>query len=488
MPSSLLNRLANRLDPPPDPYLHDFHGWVKTKLDEWLWSKQLEIAQSVHDNRYTAVHSCHDSGKSHLSSRLAAHFIDTHPAGQAFLVSTAPTFAQVRAILWRYIGQAHRKGKLQGHVNQTEWHIGPELVGYGRKPADYDESAFQGIHADDVLIIIDEACGVPESIFNAVDALATNIGARVLAIGNPDDPASHFAAVCRPNSGWQVIHIDGLATPNFTGEVVPAKVARALLSVEWVEERKVRWGENSPLYIAKVRGLFPEDADDTVVPLSWVTRQRHVDHPIGAGYPVELGFDVGEGGDESVIMERRGAKLGRVWRCQLRNPEDLIDWAVPIIDEVTPTAIKVDATGSGWGICGGLVLEGRRDGHHETKVVRVKVGQSSFDSTRFPRLRDQIWWELGREMVEPTLCAVCGERHGVYDFTDIDDQTVAQLTATKYGIDTAGRVKIEKKDETRARIGRSPDDADALLLAYLEMPEEGTLIHEEEDRVNISDY
>jgi hypothetical protein len=46
-------------------------------------------------------------------------------------------------------------------------------VAYGRKPADYDPAAFQGIHARYVLVIIDEADGVPKSIFDAVDALAT---------------------------------------------------------------------------------------------------------------------------------------------------------------------------------------------------------------------------------------------------------------------------------------------------------------------------
>jgi hypothetical protein len=66
---------------------------------------------------------------------------------------------------------------------QPSWsHLGPggkELVAFGRKPADHDQSAFQGIHALNPLILVDEACGVPKSIFDAVDALATNSNARV---------------------------------------------------------------------------------------------------------------------------------------------------------------------------------------------------------------------------------------------------------------------------------------------------------------------
>jgi hypothetical protein len=63
---------------------------------------------------------------------------------------------------------------------------GKELVAFGRKPADHDQSAFRGIHALNPLILVDEAWGVPKSIFDAVDALATNSNGRLLATGMDD--------------------------------------------------------------------------------------------------------------------------------------------------------------------------------------------------------------------------------------------------------------------------------------------------------------
>jgi hypothetical protein len=84
------------------------------------------------------------------------------------------------------MGNAHRKAGLPGRITlDAKWYIGNELVAYGRTPADYDPAAFQGIHARYVLVIIDEAGGLPKSIFDAVDALATNVDARVVAVGNP---------------------------------------------------------------------------------------------------------------------------------------------------------------------------------------------------------------------------------------------------------------------------------------------------------------
>jgi hypothetical protein len=68
-------------------------AWVERRLGEHLWSKQAEIARSVAAHRRTAVQSCHGSGKSYTAARVAAWWLDTHKLGEAFVVSTAPTFA-----------------------------------------------------------------------------------------------------------------------------------------------------------------------------------------------------------------------------------------------------------------------------------------------------------------------------------------------------------------------------------------------------------
>jgi hypothetical protein len=89
-----------------------------------------------------------------------------------------------------------------------------------------------------VLVLIDEAGGVPKAIFDAVDALATKIDARVVAAGNPDDPASHFARICKPGSGWAVKKVSAFDTPAYTGEQVPTELLPLLVSPEWVESAR----------------------------------------------------------------------------------------------------------------------------------------------------------------------------------------------------------------------------------------------------------
>lgn len=246
-----------------DRYVDDPIGFVRDVLHESPWSKQREVAESVRDNRHTGVRSSHATGKSFIASRLAAWWLSAHPPGSAFVLTSAPSFPQVRAILWREINRAHKRGKLRGSTNQTEWWIDGEIVAMGRKPADYDEDAFQGIHARYVLVILDEACGIPEQLWTAAETVTTNKDCRVLAIGNPDTPLSAFKR--RLDSPiWNTIHIDGLESPNFTGEIisedpeVDAAIKAQLIDHTWVEERREEWGEDSPLFESKVRGNFPK--------------------------------------------------------------------------------------------------------------------------------------------------------------------------------------------------------------------------------------
>lgn len=446
--------------PRVNPHVTDPVGWITNVLGEHLWSKQRQVVESVLAHRKTAVPSCHEVGKSWLAGRIVAWWLSVHAPGEAFAVTTAPTAPQVRAILWREIGRAHRKGNLPGRVNQTEWWINDEMVAFGRKPADTDPAAFQGIHARRVLVVIDEACGVPEDIWTAANSLVANEHGRMLAIGNPDDPGSYFARVCQPDTGWSVVSIDALESPNFTGESIPDDLRELLVSPIYEQEMRVEFGEDGATYLSKVRGRFPSDNPDGVIPLSWIRRCQNIDL---AAYvpddllPVELGVDVGAGGDETNIRERRGVVAGRVMRHKTPDPEVASGHVMQMIRDTGATRVKIDIIGIGWGLAG-LIRKACREAGLDVEVIGVNVGEASTQPKRFPKLRDQVWWEIGRELT----------REGAWDLSALDETTVAQLIAPTWQPDSSGRHKIEPKADTKARIRRSPDDADALILAYYE--------------------
>ena len=450
--------LADLFDSSESGWPRDPVGFVTDRLGEHLWSKQREIIESVRDHRRTAVASCHGAGKSFLASRTVAWWLEAWPAGEAFAVTTADNFAQVRVVLWRYIGQLHRKANLRGRVNQTEWFIGDELVAIGRKAADDNPTAFQGIHARRVLVVIDEACGVPRELWTAANSLASNEDSRILAIGNPDDPGAYFASVCGPDSGWNVLHVSAFDTPSFTGEAVPEAMHHGMIGPTYVEETRKDCGEASAPYQSKVLGRFPTESEDGVVRISAARKCQHtepVEYEDDQLLPVELGVDVAAGGDQSAIALRCGVRAAIIYSQRQPDTTVFLDEVVTAINRTGATTVKVDRSGMGITFTDRLVQLGD-EGKHAAKVIGVMVGDTSTRPDRFPKLRDQLWWEVGRQLCEDEA----------WDLTDIGEPVIAQLTAPKYAPDASGRIKVEPKAETKKRLGRSPDEADALLLAF----------------------
>lgn len=438
---------------PPD-FIGDPALWARERLGEHLWSKQREICASVAANRYTAVKSCHASGKSFTAARIAAWWIDSHPPGEAFVVSTAPTNAQVRAILWREINRAHAKGKLRGRVNQATWYLTEgdheELVAIGRKPSDTDDDAFQGIHARYILVIIDEACGVPKQIFDAVDTLATNTSARVLAIGNPDDPQAHFATICAPGSGWNVLSISAFDTPNFTDEEVPDSLREQLVSAVWVAERAKRWGVRNPLYVSKVTGRFPEISDDTLIPPGWVARAQQAE--LGRDlHDAAFGVDVARFGSDSTIIVLREGNRARVVHAVQGNDTMVTAGNVRRLVRAHPThpVANVDDVGVGGGVVDALSADG-------VDVAGINGGRAPVDKQTFGNLRAEMFWALRDRFEE-----------GSIDIDPDDEDLAAQLCGLKYRIQPrTGLIYMESKEELRKRGLSSPDRADALALAF----------------------
>jgi len=473
-----------------------------------LWSKQQEIARSVVENRYTAVRSSHDGGKSWLASFLTCWFIESHPIGTAIVVTSAPSQHQVETILWREIERLHRKAGLTGRINMgntPEWWYQKQKLAYGRKPADYDQAVFQGIHDPHVLVILDEAGGIPQALWTAVDTLMTNKGAHCLVIGNPDDPNSHFNKVCQPGSGWNVIEIDGLRTPNFTeeevrkypkvhqfmvenripfsSEHVSDALRDALLSVEWVAERLDRWGvkreiridengreypewKTTPLWEAKVRGRFSlESSDYNVIPLGWVIQAQQRWYELGCPTEEEMSIPIAgrrvfscdvarEGDDETCVVTRQGHAVLSIERI---GKQDTMTTANKLSRKLQhPRSVAVvDVVGVGGG-----VVDRLRELKKSVVAFSAAAGTKWTDRTgefHFPNVRSASWWKL-RELLNPDAGATLA--------LPPDDNLTADLTAPKWRLGSGMSIIVEKKEETKKRLGRSPDTGDAVVMSF----------------------
>lgn len=460
LPKGTTDSVLARMFPPEHEYRTNPVGWIEDHTGEFLWSKQVEVCDSVADTRYTAVHSAHGTGKSFTASRIVAWWLSAHPIGEAFAITTAPTSAQVEAILWREIRKTHQKlahhpgieKRNLGRVTlDSKWYMGgDELVAYGRKPADYDEAAFQGIHARYVLVVIDEAGGVPEQLFNAIDSVVTNDNARVLAIGNPDDPASYFAKICEPNSGWRTIHISAFDTPAFTGEVVPEDLLPMLTSPQWVEERKKRWGEGSPIYTSKVLGQFPEVTQDTLITPAMIKKAQVAE--LNDYDPGIFACDVARKGDDRTCFYRnRGGVIRKVWETHAQDTMDTAGRVKRVLDDLlNQVPAVIDVIGVGAGVFDRLAEQG-------CPVIAFNASNKAMEPRKYKNLRAEQWWRL-REKFE----------NGEVDLDPEDEELAAELMTLKWWINSSGQIQLESKEDMKKRGLPSPDHADAVMMSTVD--------------------
>ena len=262
------------------------------------------------EQRRVAVKSGNGLGKGYCAAVAVLWFLHCH--NPAIVLSTAPTFRQVRHILWRQIRRLYRPAReeLGGKMLDTRWELADDRYAMGLSAESADD--FQGFHSPNMFIVVDEAEGVSDEIYEAIEAVMTSAEPRLLLIGNPTTVSGAFhRAFHQERHLYHTITISALDSPNVQASKV---IVPGLTSAKWVEERKETWGEENPIYRARVLGEFPDQAEDTLIRLSDIEAATGRDPLMTAeagssvaSPTVVLAVDVARfGSDRSVILRRRG--------------------------------------------------------------------------------------------------------------------------------------------------------------------------------------
>lgn len=452
-----------------------------------LWGNQAEIVRSVFRSRKTAAKTCHKVGKSLDAAVVVVLWLIAYP-GAAKVVTTAPGQRQVREIIWQEIRALYARARARGFQLGPEplvekWELGPNWIAIGVAPDKYNDSTFQGFNSPHALVIVDEASGVTETIFEGAKAITSNEGSALLYIGNPTNPAGTFARAFRDPTFAQIT-ISAYDSPNFRAfgieradvEVMDGRgswVAKVdgrpmphphFIAPEYASDVWIAGGRSStnPVYMGRVLGLFPEVADDTLIPLHWIeaAQRRWGEREPGENAPRIVAADVARyGSDETVLGWRHGHRF-RVLQAALGwDTMRTTGEVVRRVREAGATEARVDVVGIGAGVVDRLE-ELHRAGEMPARVVSFGSGERARDPERFANLRAEGYWTL-RER---------------YEAADIeqdpsDAELAAQLSGIRYKVDSRGRTLIESKDEARRRGVGSPDRADTAMMAFAVMPE-----------------
>jgi hypothetical protein len=432
-------------------YRDDFEAFAAEVARIHLYSKQRDLVRAVLEHERVACRAGNAVGKSATAAFLILHHLAGGPG--SVVVSTSATDAQLRRVLWREVRrQFKRTGSYFQGATLTESEIFMEPGWFATAFSTDQPEALQGVHSERVLVVADEASGISEAMFEAVEGLLAGGDARLLLIGNPLRTSGlFFDSFNSRRDEWHTLTISAHDSPNLTGEKVPRELRRRLVSKRFVDRLEKR-GVDSPEYRIRVLGEFPLRQDDAVVALGDLEQAQA--NEFEPGFPVVVGVDPARfGSDSTAIAVREG---NRVRVVSARRGFDLMQTTGQVVDVarrlVESTGrrpvVVVDEIGVGSGVVDRLRELGEFD---------VRAFNSSARATRrhdYPNKRSEIWF-LASEVLR------------LLDLDPADQDLAADLLAPSYSFASDGGRVVERKSDTRRRLRRSPDRADALLLCLV---------------------
>lgn len=494
-------RAASTIAWPSERYQADPVAFFREILGVEPWSRQLDIIEAVRGSDRVACKAGRRVSKSHTICGLALWYYCSYPGARVVMSST--TARQVDQILWRELSmmrasagrcvaclremeKLEASGVTRIQVEQRIARPCPHsalvdgdlamIARTGLRSDDFREikgftareaEAVQGIAGKYLLFIIDEASGVSQPIFDAINGNRAG-GGKVLLFGNPTrNTGEFFDAFHGKNAenkanqgvGYRCLTISSEESPNVKEgrNVIPGLATR-----EYIREREIEWGRDSAHFRVHVLGEFAVAEEGRIFSVHQIAEAEQRYHETLDEGRLYLGLDpAGESGsgDESALCIRRGRRAREVKTRRGLNDEQHLGW---LLEEIAANKIPrekpvvvLDREGSI-----GSSLYGRIKNYLETRddfdLVAVRASDRAIRNPRvYDRMRDELaanleaWFRDGGAIPENVKLS-------------------AELHSLEWYMAPSGRLKLTPKDKIRKELGRSPDHYDALALSCWE--------------------
>lgn len=419
--------------------------FVEQVLGATPTEQQRQLLSAIPRVKRVAVRSGHGTGKDACASWIMLWFLVTRP--HAVGVATAPTARQLNDVLWAELARWLRKSPLADDIlienqiiymkdQKRTWYMRAASIGVNSTPEEQAET-LAGYHGEHLLVVVDEASGVPDPVFKPLEGMLTRPDNKVLMIGNPTrDSGYFFDAFHGERERWLCLHWDSRES--------------SLVDRSFVEYYADKYGEESDIFRIRVAGEFPRASSEALIPRAKIDEcQRYwmeVDAKAAQQLPLVAALDVARSGpDRSVLTLRHGFWVAAQHVTYEKDTMVMCEW---VYDKLLgypaePVALYVDAIGMGGPVADRLRMMG-------LPVVDVNVGWKSSD-VQWRRLRDELWWRLRQR--------ICSREIALPPDTELADELAAMRGKWDNNV-----LKVSDKDSLRKELGFSPDKADSLML------------------------
>ena len=411
------------------------------------WQRDVLKALEPRGSR-VALKACNGSGK---TSVVVASAVMWHLAKfpGALVVCTAGVYRQVAQALWPSLrghcsnlgGESAGWRVLNGEIH----YIKPgqrevsRVIGFSAK----DPHKAEGWHcqgeSNNLLYVVDEAKGVTDGIFEAMDRCQPS---RTLLVSSPGGAAGYFyECFRRGDKSWKTFTVSAYQCP-------------WLVQSGWIDSQIERYGENHPAVRSSVFAEFVED-DGSATVLKASDWQRCRANPLQGDVskePVVAGCDFAAGGDENVLVFRRGFRVLEMLKWK---SADTMATVARFIAEFRKRDVEAKNVFADVGGLGVVMCDSMREQGFD--VNRVNFGTVAIRDERFKTRAAEMWLNFGRKV-----------ELGQVDLGPVaeDETTLFQFLNRKMVFTRDGKISLQTKDELRSFGVSSPDRADALVLAF----------------------
>lgn len=429
--------------------------------DPW----QARALEALPHNPRLALKACKGPGKTTFLAWVGWWCLSLHVDSQGIALSI--TKDNLKQNLWKELAVWYDRAPFL----QSAFEVGAEKITSRERPKTWwllarsfaqdsdrtqQANTIAGLHGKTPFVLLDEVGDFPEGVVVAAEAIFTNpVDAHLVVAGNPtrtDGPLYRIFTVDR--ASWWLLEITG--DPDD-----PDRAPR--IDIEEARRQIKLWGWESDYVRVNIRGLFPRTQSDKLLGADecQAAAQRVIDPAQYQYEPKVVGVDVARStqGDRTVITLRQGRVCFKQKVLRVRDLMVVCGNVAHVCHEHEVTAIFVDSIGMGGGVADRLRELG-------FPAVDVNVGLNPLEPLQYERLRDEIWWKTA-EWVKGGGC--------IPDDPDL----IRELCAPTYKRKSDGRLQVEAKDETKKRLGYSPDLADSLGLTFA-MPVAGIIPEDQE--------